>query len=226
METLQTLTAAEIDGRIASAEYAAMAKHTRAADLRKLIERTGTESSYAYLAPRIPEYEAEIVEAEAALAWCRAVIEAGEEVYRERGTWKRYYLVVSSIGHVHRERHCPSCYYSTEYAWLTELSDCVESEMIEAWGEKACTVCFPEAPVHPAWLRSVAEREAEEAKKAETRCPGSGRYISGSYGRRYQTCEVCTQAVSVTSTGKFRAHKHENTGAYQAWRLGPDGPGA
>lgn len=226
METLKTLTPAEIDGRIASAEYAAMEKLTRAADLRKLIENIHTESSYGYLAPRIPEYKAEIVELEAALAWCRAIIEAGNEVYAERGGWKRYYLVTSSIGHVHRERHCSTCYYSTQYAWLTELSDCDEGEMVEAHGEKACTVCFPDAPVHPAWLRSVAAREAEEAKKAEVKCPGSGAYVSEGWRYRYSKCLVCNVATSVTKTGKLRAHKHDNTPEYQSWRLGPDGPGA
>lgn len=203
---LHTLKAAEIDGRIAEAEYAAMGKISRIRGLVDTIEKIESgERSYAYLEYKLDEYRANVTKLQEDLEWCKAVIRAGDEVYRERGGWRRYYLVTSSNGHVHRERNCSTCYFNTQFAWLTDLSDCDEDQMVEAYGEKACTVCFPNAPVHPAFKRSAAEREAEEAAKAAAKCPGSGRYLGGV--KRYARCAVCEATVSVTRNGNARAHK-------------------
>lgn len=60
--------------------------------------------------------------------------------------------------------------------WLTELSACDEQEMVAAWGEKACTVCFPDAPTFKGFndgtstyarrtATEQAERDAEKAAK-------------------------------------------------------------
>jgi hypothetical protein len=93
--------------------------------------------------------------------------------FDRRGGWNRYFLVLNSNGHVHRERNCTTCYPDTRYAWLPELSDCVEGDMIVEFGEKACTVCFPNAPTNPAFhapgrrdAEAIAARQAEKAAKA------------------------------------------------------------
>lgn len=86
--------------------------------------------------------------------------------------WKRYFLVTNNNGHVHREMNCSTCFFSTEYSWLVNLSDCNETEMVEQYGEMACTICFPAAPSMKGWgeynKRQKAERAAvKAAAKAE-----------------------------------------------------------
>jgi hypothetical protein len=99
------------------------------------------------------------------------------EVHREIGIldmlhsvhrWNRYFLVTSSDGHVHRGMNCATCFATTEYGWLPELADCDEDAMIAEFGEKACTVCFPDAPANPAFhAPGSRDREAIEARAAE-----------------------------------------------------------
>ena len=91
-----------------------------------------------------------------------------EDEFTRRGGWLRYFLVTNGNGHVHREMTCHTCYPTTRYAWLIDLADCDEDKMIEEWGEKACTVCFPDAPVNPFYNRPArVDREAREARDAE-----------------------------------------------------------
>jgi hypothetical protein len=48
------------------------------------------------------------------------------------------------------------------------LADCDEDAMVEEWGERACTVCFPAAPTNPLYNRPARiDREAQETKAAE-----------------------------------------------------------
>lgn len=85
-----------------------------------------------------------------------------------RRPWNRYYLVKNANGHVHRGLNCSTCFPDTEYGWLVNLADCDENAMIEEWGERACTVCFPAAPVNPNYHRPARiDREAQEARAAE-----------------------------------------------------------
>lgn len=115
-----------------------------------------------------------------------------EAEYRRR-PWKRYYLVTNANGHVHRGTSCNTCFWSTQYAWLIELADCDESKMVEEYGEKACTVCFPDAPTYPAFggpgrvnaaakaqrAAEKAQRAAEKATKAITAPDGSRLVVDG-----------------------------------------------
>lgn len=82
--------------------------------------------------------------------------------------WNRYFLVTNNNGHVHRGMGCSTCFPTTEYAWLVELASCDEAEMIEEFGEKACTVCFPDAPANPSFHGpGRRDREAQAARQAE-----------------------------------------------------------
>jgi len=88
--------------------------------------------------------------------------------YARRGFWNRYFLVTNANGHVHRGTDCTTCFVTTEYGWLVDLADCNEDAMIEEWGERACTVCFPSAPTNPLYNRPARiDREAQEARAAE-----------------------------------------------------------
>lgn len=91
--------------------------------------------------------------------------------YREHG-WTRFYLVTNGTGHVHSSTYCSTCYSTTRFSWLTILSGSNEAEAIEEWGERICSECFPNAPVHPRFsepsrqdLAARAERQAEKDVK-------------------------------------------------------------
>lgn len=67
--------------------------------------------------------------------------------FTRRGGWTRAYLVVTKgQGHVHSSMHCSTCYPTTQFAWLPELSGSDETAIVEAAGERACTICYPTAP--------------------------------------------------------------------------------
>lgn len=114
-----------------------------------------------------PATEARIAEREAAIAALRDEARPFEIEYAKR-PWKRYFLVTNGNGHVHRGMGCSTCYPTTLYAWLIDLADCDEAAMIEEWGERACTRCFPDAPTNPAFHRPArVDREARELAATE-----------------------------------------------------------
>lgn len=104
------------------------------------------------------------------------------EEFDRRGGWTRYYLVDAHNGHVHHDlsnRRC-SRTWGTRHMWLTEQSGMSQEDLVELAGERACTVCFPDAPVEVLTRRSVfvapceaekearrVEREAKAAKRRE-----------------------------------------------------------
>jgi len=110
--------------------------------------------------------------------------------------WKRYFIVQG--GHIHRGRSCESCYPTTRYGWLADMSGCDETKMVAAYGETACTVCFPDAPTMEGW-----------GKNDESFCETSGTY----YGPRsqrmshYAKCTACGAATAITKSGNYRKHK-------------------
>jgi hypothetical protein len=84
--------------------------------------------------------------------------------------WNRAFLVKASNGHVHKSQDCSTCFPTTEFAWLPQLSGADETEIVEAAGETACTVCYPSAPAEvlnrPTTI-VTADKIAKEAAKAE-----------------------------------------------------------
>lgn len=90
--------------------------------------------------------------------------------YTRRGGWSRYYLVNNSNGHIHPDTNCSTCNLYTQYRWLTSESGRDEKELVEDAGDRACTVCFPWAPVEALARASKFRSEAEDvaaARKAE-----------------------------------------------------------
>jgi hypothetical protein len=86
--------------------------------------------------------------------------------------WERYSLVTNPGGHVHSSEACSTCFPTTQFMWLVELSGTSNKELVELAGERACTVCFPYAPVdvtkRPSYLKyDVEAREAKAARDAE-----------------------------------------------------------
>lgn len=120
--------------------------------------------------------------------------------------WSRFFLVTSSIGHIHRSTHCPSCYPTTRYGWLPDLSGESEAAAVAAHGARLCTVCFPTAPVE-------YTNYFDEAAKSKVagRCPGSGLEPDGPVNYRHGIatgkCAVCGFGNYVNGNCRVRAHK-------------------
>jgi hypothetical protein len=128
------------------------------------------------------DYEGQVAKLEADVADVRAQAEPLEAEFSRRGGWLRYFLVPGDSGHVHRGTYCQTCFPTTQFAWLPELSDCDEDAMIVEFGEKACTVCFPGAPTNPAYhgpgrrdAAAKAEREAEKAAREAAKATKAAR---------------------------------------------------
>lgn len=167
---LATATPAEID-----TELAALHGRYTIARTREIQSRTEArkyevrEPAYsAKLAERADHYAAEAD----AIATEMAPLDAE---YFRRGRWTRAFVVTD--GHVHRSMDCSTCnngMYPTEFGWVTEFSGKTEAEVIEAAGSRACTVCYPDAPVdapagrifHADEVAAQAAREERAAKKA------------------------------------------------------------
>jgi hypothetical protein len=91
------------------------------------------------------------------------------EVYAQH-EWSRFYLVVASNGHIHHTTSCHTCYETTQFTWVTELSGLTEQDAVTQEGEILCSICFPTAPVN--WTTGVGRRiagarEERERKKQE-----------------------------------------------------------
>lgn len=103
-------------------------------------------------------------------------IQTLEAEFTRRGGWTRAYLVVNNgTGHVHTSMHCSTTYATTRFVWMVDYSDKTQAEIIDAAGERACTVCYPDAPVGvtgtrmftPDEIAAQAAREERAAKKAK-----------------------------------------------------------
>ena len=93
-----------------------------------------------------------------------------------RRPWTRAFLVQNAGGHVHSSMSCSTCFPTTWYAWMVDYSGKDETEIVEAAGEAACTICYPSAPVDvlkrptrmfgPDQIAAQAARDERAAAKA------------------------------------------------------------
>lgn len=167
---LSTQTPAEVDTALVPHLLEAAKQHARWENACRILDD-----------PRLLNYQRS--DAECRQAQARDALDAAETAaapyeaeFRAR-PWSRFFLVTNDNGHVHRERSCSTCFPRTQYAWLPHISGATEEEMVEQYGEMACTVCFPSAPamkgfgdgtsvVARATATEKAERQAEKAAKA------------------------------------------------------------
>lgn len=219
----ERMTPSQVDEILAKNYYRASTLEDRAERLRDSIKRYDEREAMGRI--QHPGNRTQSVDglakAEAELALIAEENEPLEAIYKAQ-RWNRYFLVQNTGGHVHRGMRCTSCFPTTRYAWLTTLSDCDEGQMIEEWGETACTVCFPNAPYHPAFVRSTEERKAMEAQKVDSQCKGSGYYpiriktsvTHTNYQNQpyevkqsWRVCPECNEVATITKGGKVRTHK-------------------
>jgi hypothetical protein len=116
--------------------------------------------------------------------------------FERRGGWTRAFLVLASNGHVHRDRACSTCFPSTSYGWLPQVSGFNEDEIVAAAGEGACTVCYPSAPVdvlkrtrtllHSSEVEAQAARDERAAAKLERDAKKAAKAISNPDGTPLQ----------------------------------------
>lgn len=108
--------------------------------------------------------------ARAALAQVHAEQARIGEEFTRRGGWTRAFLVTD--GHVHSSMNCSTCNngeYPTVFTWLVEFSGGTEADVVEAAASRACTVCYPSAPVETAGesrLMTPDERTRAEQREA------------------------------------------------------------
>ncbi len=119
----------------------------------------------------IARLEAKIVAQHEIVAACDIEALPLEVEFDRRGGWTRAYKVLNSNGHVHTSMNCNTCYPTTRFGWLPQVSGLDESEIVDMAGEGACTVCYPSAPcIGPNTLYTpveAAERAARAAEKDE-----------------------------------------------------------
>jgi len=166
-----TATPSEIDAELARL-HIERAKAQNALDglrarVTRLVGWDMTEEALA-LRPRIEQARKDIAE-------CEHAARPLDTEFARRGGWTRAWLVLNTSGHVHRSTACRTCFPSTKFAWLTQLSGHDETEIVEQAGEAACTECYPSAPVEvrnrPSRIKTPEQlaRDAEKAERAKAK---------------------------------------------------------
>jgi hypothetical protein len=123
-----------------------------------------------------------------------------ESEYRRR-PWTRFFLVQNNGGHIHSSMACSTCYPTTRFGWLPELSGQSEPEAVKVHGAILCTVCYPTAPVE--WTD----------RRDDSVCDGSRTYYdsnlpnrTGFYSGNWATCATCNTRQTVSKAGMIRKH--------------------
>lgn len=114
------------------------------------------------------DIDARMVELQMERARIDAELDAIGAEFTRRGGWTRAFVVPG--GHAHTSTACSTCYPTTRFALIPRMSGMDESAIVEEAGERACTVCYPSAPVET--LRRptrlfTADEEAENAAREE-----------------------------------------------------------
>lgn len=181
--TLSELAPSAIDDELAAlyesdvVHVLAMARNERylASSIARR-EKTTSESVLRDLDREIARLQASLEVAEKERAVLALRMRPFHDEFRRRGGWPRAFLVTG--GHLHSGMSCSTCNRDgavTRFAWMTELSGATEDEIVQAAGERACTVCFPSAPIdvlrRPSALLTPDERTAAEERiaRAEAR---------------------------------------------------------
>jgi hypothetical protein len=102
-----------------------------------------------------------------------AEIKAYTDEYQRQGGWNRVFLAQSRDGHAHNGTECTQCHKGeerTRFAWLVQYSGETEEEIVADAGWRACTTCYPSAPVGdektlPTKMFTPDEVEARKARE-------------------------------------------------------------
>jgi hypothetical protein len=163
--------ARRIDEKLAEIYQRDAAHRADIAGAERTVRKYGAEHHFA------KGCDARIAKAQAAREALAAEAAPLVAAYRS-APWSRFFLVDGNNGHVHSSMSCSTCFPTTSYGWLPELSGASEDEAVEEFGEKMCSICFTSAPTDPRCSRPgrrdraaiearAAEKAAKAAKKAE-----------------------------------------------------------
>lgn len=211
---LSTATPVEIDRALAdlSARYQQVrgyAESTRTAIRRERARQSRPETSTRY----VEELQGTLAAYQDQAADLAAQMIPYDAEYEARGRWHRYFLVTNTNGHVHRNQTCSTCYPSTQYVWLIDLADCDEDAMIEDWGMRACTHCFPNAATDPRYTApgriDRAEAEARAQEKAVEAAEKAAYVITNPDGT-----PVRTRRSGIIRTERAAEIEYVDTSAY------------
>jgi hypothetical protein len=127
------------------------------------------EKYYATNLARKERAESRVAELENKLVELIAEIAEIEKLYTG---WTRAFIVANANGHIHSSMSCTTCFDSTRFIWLPNLSGEDRMKIAELAGEAACSICYPDAPSEYFLRKSQLEdpektraREEREAKK-------------------------------------------------------------
>ena len=158
-----------------------------------LEERAAKYPERAHLQMEVDEYRPQFLAAAEAARIAYAAWRVIED--NEYTGWSRFYLVRASNGHIHSSMSCTTCFPTTEYGWLVDVSGLTEAEAVAAHGERLCTICYPSAP--SAWTDADAyyarlSREgrgvraaAKQARADEKAAKAAQRRLTFHYGERF-----------------------------------------
>lgn len=99
---------------------------------------------------------------------CDAESRPLEAEFTSRGGWTRAYKVLNNNGHIHTSMDCSTCFATTRFGWLPQVSGSTEANIVMLAGEGACTICYPSAPcVGPNTLYTPVEAAERAVRAAE-----------------------------------------------------------
>jgi len=213
---LTTQTPVRIDEQLAALYEQRFVAFSRADSARARADRIQSAidrgSALPYQMERyrqdLEKLEREAAEQDLEAARLRGLMRPFEAEFTRRGGWTRAFLVTG--GHLHRSTNCSTCNRegrATRFAWMTDYSGANEDEIVEAAGNRACTTCYPTAPVEvlgrpsklltPDEEEAAREREARDAERARKAAEKAAKAITnpdgtdlrepGSYGQVVRT---------------------------------------
>ena len=153
----------DFDRRATEDSPAKVSEHTVLPTSPEVLVAAAAE--YGYQSQHVREYAERLTASLAALAAADEALDQHEEGYTG---WQRFWLVTNVNGHIHRRRSCSTCYPTTRFALLPDLSGSDEAAAVEEQGGILCSVCFPDAPTE--WTEGESKvLAAERAAKAEAK---------------------------------------------------------
>lgn len=155
----------------------------------------------------------DIVAAKAVISRLERQMDMLDEEWARR-PWSRFFVVRNNNGHIHSNRECSTCFPTTSWGWLPNLSGKTEADAVYSEGPNLCSICFPSAPVE--WTQGDKGLKPEHCLGSEG-SPVEGTVIdrtryavnNGFYG----DCPVCgKRAVKLKAGSKLSRHKPKDEG--------------
>jgi len=114
----------------------------------------------------------EVIQANKDVKNAEADLNTFDEAHERRGSWNRAFLVTNSQGHVHSSITCSTCNKgkeATKFQPMTNYSNHSEEEIVKDAGYRACTTCYPTAPVGDSKSLPTKMFSKDEQEKEQTR---------------------------------------------------------